>query len=79
VYSINQQKEFYGEMADSYYQTNPPDIEKAIFFKEHFLQLSKQVSDLREIKTACIHLVKSLRTEGRFPGGHILQQAIRPV
>ncbi len=55
-YSINQQKEFYGEMADTYYQSNPLDIEKAIFFKEHFLQLSKQVSDLREIKTACIHL-----------------------
>jgi len=63
-YSINQQKEFYGEMAETYYQTSPLDIEKAIFFKEHFLQLSKQVSDLREIKTACIHLSNLYERKG---------------
>ncbi|MBC7886318.1 MAG: tetratricopeptide repeat protein [Ferruginibacter sp.] len=56
VSSINQQKDFYDELANSYYESKAADIDKAIFYKEKSLQLSKQVSGLREIKTISYHL-----------------------
>ena len=50
-YNITQQKDFYYEMANSYFESTNADINKTIYYKEKSLKLSKQVSSLREIKT----------------------------
>lgn len=65
-YSINQQKDFYAEMANSYYESQNKDIDKAIFYKEKSLALSKQVSGLRNIKTISYHLSDLYQQKGNL-------------
>ena len=55
-YSINQQKDFYYEFANSFYESKNVDIETAIFYKEKSLRLCQQVSDLRKIQMINYHL-----------------------
>ena len=55
-YSVSQQKDFYYEMANSYYESKTLDVDKAIFYKEKSLRLSQQVSDLRKIQMINSHL-----------------------
>jgi len=49
-YSISQRKDFYFEMANSYYESKNIDIGKTIGYKEKSLALCQQVSDLRKIQ-----------------------------
>ena len=65
-YSINQQKDFYAEMANSYYESTDRDIDKAIFYKEKSLELSRQVSGIRNIKTISYHLADLYEKKGNL-------------
>jgi len=64
AYSISQQKDFFGEMANSYFESNPPDIDQAIYYKEKSLMLSRQVSGLRDIKTISYQLGNLYQQKG---------------
>lgn len=65
-YSVSQQKLFYAEMADSYYQSDGMDIDKTIFYKEKSLQLSQKISALRDIQTLSKHLSDLYQRKGNF-------------